>query len=61
MLEKYEQYQWRRNRSGCSGFGRYASSPILIFSYPYLRLSSLLDATSLENDSEVVFGMHETR
>jgi len=36
-------------------------SPVLIFiALKVLWLSSLLDATSLENDNEVVFSMHKT-
>ena len=51
--------RWRRN---CSGFGRYTFQPYINIHSPYftvLWLSSLLDAISLENDNEVVFGMHE--
>ena len=50
--------QWRRN---CSAVVALPASPILISQpllYKVLQLSSLLDATSLEN--KVVFCMHET-
>jgi len=64
LYHLYTAVEWRRNCSGCSGFGRYTFQPYINIHSPYFNTfiaeqSPQCNAT-LENDEEVVFGMHET-